>query len=91
VGDVTFAREGDDLVAHIAGSTVSAAAHSVAVLALDARTGAPVPLAYGTDTTRTTDASGNVDSVRVPLAGHTEKLRAVLMVDAYPAARGAVG
>jgi len=91
VGDVTFAREGDDLVAHIAGSTVSAAAHSVAVLALDARTGAPVPLAYGTDTTRTTDASGNVDSVRVPLGGHTGKLRAVLMVDAYPAARGAVG
>jgi outer membrane protein assembly factor BamB len=90
VGAVRFAREGDDLVAHIDGSTVSAARHSVAVLALDARTGAPVPLAYGTGTTRTTDAAGNVDSVRVPLAGHAGPLRAVLMVDAYPAARGAV-
>jgi hypothetical protein len=31
-----------------------------------------------------------VDSVRIPLAGHTGPLRAVLMVDAYPAARGDV-
>ena len=69
---------------------MSAARHSVAVLALDARTGAPVPLAYGTDTTRTTDAAGNVDGVRVPLGGRTQKLTAVLMVDAYPAARGPV-
>jgi hypothetical protein len=90
VGTVSFAREGDDLVAHLAGSTVRAARHSVAVLALNARTGAPVPLAYGTGTTRTTDAAGNVDSVRIPLAGHTGPLRAVLMVDAYPAARGQV-
>ena len=90
VGTVSFAREGDHLVARIAGSTVSAARHSVAVLALNARTGAPVPLAYGTDTARTTDAAGNVDSVRIPLAGRTGPLRAVLMVDAYPAARGDV-
>jgi PQQ-like domain len=90
VGSVSFAREGDDLVARIADSTVSAARHSVAVLALNARTGAPVPLAYGTATTRTTDAAGNVDSVRIPIAGHGGPLRAVLMVDAYPAARGDV-
>jgi len=77
-------------VARIADSTVSAARHSVAVLALNARTGAPVPLAYGTATTRTTDAAGNVDSVRIPIAGHGGPLRAVLMVDAYPAARGDV-
>jgi hypothetical protein len=87
---VSFTREGDDLVARIDGPTVSAARHSVAVLALDANTGAPVPLAYGTGTTRITDAAGNVDSVRISLAGHAGPLRAVLMVDAYPAARGDV-
>ena len=69
----------------------AAADRSVSLLALDAGSGAPVPLDYGTATTRTTDAAGHVTSVRVPLGGRGRgPLRVYLMVDAYPAARASL-
>jgi outer membrane protein assembly factor BamB len=91
VGTVSFARAGGALTARLSGSRLRPADQSVSLLALDARTGTPVPLDYGTATTRTADAAGHLESVRVPLGARGRApLRLYLMVDAYPAARGSL-
>ncbi|MQA72799.1 MAG: PQQ-binding-like beta-propeller repeat protein [Solirubrobacterales bacterium] len=93
VGAVSFSRQGETLVADLTGSRLKPSERSVALLAVDARSGAPLPLDYGTQTTRTTDAAGNLRRVSVPLTAGTGTgpLRVYLMVDAYPAARGKLG
>ena len=64
--------------------------HFVSILLLDPATGAPVPIDYYRDTTLATDPAGNIagatvrvpDGIRVP-----ESIEAVVMTDAFPAAR----
>ena len=62
------------------------------MLALDARTGEPVPLDYSYGTTRTTNPDGTVATVSVPFpAGQRPaRVRAYLMADTHPAARATV-
>ena len=61
------------------------------MLALDAATGEPLALDYSYGTERETDSSGRATRVSVPLSGRVpRRIRAYLMVGAYPAARGAV-
>ncbi len=68
--------------------------HFVSILLLDPETGAPVPIDYYRDTTLTTDAAGNIsgatvrvpDNIRLP-----ESIEAVVMTDAFPAARSTFG
>ena len=71
------------------GSSLRPSERSLGLLLLDDATGKPVPLDYGFTTTRTTDASGIVQTVSVPWGGVTPpaNVRAYLMVDTYPAAR----
>jgi hypothetical protein len=91
VGTVTFSATGAAVTATLAGSTISAADHVVSVLLVDAATGNPITLSYGLMTTRT-PASGPLATVSVPISGMSlpKQLRAYLMIDAYPAARGMV-
>ncbi|MBW1876978.1 MAG: PQQ-like beta-propeller repeat protein [Deltaproteobacteria bacterium] len=58
--------------------------HRLALLALDAETGAPVPLAYGTHTR--VEASDGVVTVSVPATSLPPEVRVWLMVDCWPAA-----
>jgi outer membrane protein assembly factor BamB len=89
VGTVAFAADAGGVTATLTGSTLTATDHSVGVLLVDVATGKPVSLDYGYVTTRTPDADGHVESVRVAFtrAAVPDTVRAYLMVDAYPAAR----
>jgi len=92
IGTVTFAADAGGVSATLAGSTLRADAHSVAILLVDAATGRPVSLDYGFTTRRTVASDGTVSGVWLPSGGHTmpAAVRAYLMVDAYPAARANV-
>ena len=64
--------------------------HFVSILLLDARTGAPVPIDYYRDTTISTDASGNISGAAVAVGSGISlpaSVEAVVMTDAFPAAR----
>jgi hypothetical protein len=92
VGTVAFTADATGITATLTGSALRPDTHSVAVVLIDAATGNPVFLDYGFTTARTVAADGTIASVRMPFpAGQvTGTLRAHLMVDAYPAARGTV-
>jgi outer membrane protein assembly factor BamB len=92
VGAVTFAADAAGVTATLTGSALRPDAHSVALLLVDSTSGRPISLDYGFTTTRTTASDGTAATVRVPVtAAHASgDLRAYLMVDAYPAARGQV-
>ncbi len=92
VGTVEFAADSTGVTATLAGTTLRADMRSVSLLLVDTTSGRPVSLDYGFTTTRTLAPDGTIASVRVPVpAGQvTGALRAYLMVDAYPAARGVV-
>ena len=92
VGAVDFAADALGLTATVRGSTVRVADHAIGLLAIDSASGRPVSLDYGPQTTATADASGNLAGVRLLFNNHAvpRALRLYLMVDTYPAARGAV-
>jgi hypothetical protein len=91
-GTVTFDAGGDAITATLAGTSVKLAEHLAAVLVLDASTGQPVTLDYGTGTTRTANADGTLATVSVPTKGVTlpAQMKTILMVDMAPAATGAL-
>ena len=88
VGSVAFEASASGVTATLSGTTLRADTHSVAILLVDASTGAPVPLDYGFGTVRTTTPSGLVETVSIPFGtlAPPASVRAYLMVDAYPAA-----
>src|SRR5262245_3150586 len=92
VGTVAFSADRAGVTATLSGSTLRPEQHAVPILLLEASTGRPVSLDYGFTTERTTGRDGTVASVRLPIPPGrvTGSLRAYLMVDAYPAARGLV-
>ena len=64
--------------------------HFVSILLLDAVTGTPVPIDYYRDTTLTTDDSGNISGATVVVGegiALPASVEAVVMTDAFPAAR----
>jgi hypothetical protein len=89
---VTFASSGDAITATVTGSSVQISQHLAAVLVVDASTGQPVTLEYGTGTTRTANSNGTLASVSVPTKGVTlpAQMEAFLMIDTTPAAQGAL-
>jgi len=92
VGAVAFSADAAGVTATLTGSSVRPDAHSVALLLVDATSGRPISLDYGFTTTRTIAGDGTVATVRVPVTAAQAggEVRAYLMVDAYPAARGQV-
>jgi hypothetical protein len=91
VGTVDLAADAAGVTATLSGTTLRPDAQVVALLVVDATTGAPVPLDYGYATTRTTHPDGTLATVRIPFTTPVDalptSLRAYLMVDTYPAAR----
>ena len=91
LGAVAFSATADAVTATLTGSSLAVSDHVASVLLIDAATGDPVTLSYGLATTRT-PASGPLATVSVPITGLglPKLLRAYLMIDTYPAARGMV-
>jgi hypothetical protein len=91
-GKVTFSSSAAGITATIEGSVVKPSEHLVGLLAADANTGLPVPLQYGTGTTRTTAADGTIATVTVPTADVTlpATTNVYLMIDTTVGARGAL-
>ena len=92
VGTVRFARAGDRIAAVLTGSRLRPDRQNLSLLLLDARTGRPLGADYSYGTQRTANADGTAAAVSVPLPAGAQPaaVRAYLMVDAYPAARGTV-
>jgi outer membrane protein assembly factor BamB len=93
VGTVAFGITSSAVTATLTGSSLVAADHVASVLLLDATTGAAVPLSYGPITKTVADASGHIATVTVPLPTSPmpplpTSIRAYLMIDTYPAAKG---
>jgi outer membrane protein assembly factor BamB len=88
---VTFARTANAVTATLAGS-IKSSDHVASILLVSTTDGKPLPLDYGTGTTRTLAGDGTITQVRVPLGAtpHPEDLRAYLMIDAAPVAKGTV-
>ncbi len=89
-GTATFALANEALTASVTGAQVKPSEHLIGVLAVDASTGQPVSLQYGTGTTRTTNADGTLATVSVPTKGATlpAAMRVYLMVDTVVGAKG---
>jgi len=89
-GTVTFTSTPDAITATVTGSSVLTAQHLAAILVVDAGSGLPVTLDYGTGTTRTTNADGTLATVTVPTKGVTlpAQMQVELMVDTTAVARG---
>jgi hypothetical protein len=92
VGTVTFAATTAAVSATVTGSSLKLAEHVVSLLLVDAATGAPVSLDYGTTSTRSADANGLLTGAGVPIMGKTvpPSVRAYLMIDTVPAAMATV-
>lgn len=80
--------EGDLVRATLTGSRILGRDHVTSLLLVDAETGKPVTLDYGVDTTRTSDAAGNVTTLAIARKGKTlpAKVRAHVIVDTTLAA-----
>ncbi len=90
VGTVAFSATATAVTATITGSSLLVTDHVASLLLIDATTGDPVSLSYGISTTRT-PASGPLATVSIPIPTTVpSQLRVYLMIDTYPAARGAV-
>jgi outer membrane protein assembly factor BamB len=86
VGSVAFAADATTFSATVTGS-LSASSHVLGVLVVDAATGVPLSLDYGTATTVTTNADGTVATVAVARKpGAPSSVRTYLMVDTTPVA-----
>ncbi len=90
LGQVSFALGADSVTATLTGSALKLADHVTTVLLVDDLTGDPVTLGYGLDTTRAAGPGGELTGVTVPFSGKKlpSRVRAYLMVDTYPAAKG---
>jgi outer membrane protein assembly factor BamB len=88
-GTVAFASTADAITATVTGSPVLTSQHLAAILVLDASSGQPVTLEYGTGTTRTSNADGTLATVTVPTKGVTlpAQMQVALMVDTTPVAQ----
>jgi outer membrane protein assembly factor BamB len=76
-------------VAQLAASRYLAAAHTLAILLVDAATGRPLPLDYGHTTTVAADPAGNAKTVTLDIPAGTsmpEHVRAYVMTDVFPLA-----
>ncbi len=91
-GMVTFSEEPGSIDATVAGSQIEVADHLSALLVVDATTGLPVPLDYGTATTLKTALDGTLSGVSIPTsgldAGLPASMRVHLMVDTASVAEG---
>ena len=89
-GTSTFASSASGITATLTGSSLVLAQHLVSVLALDAATGQPVTLPYGTGTARTANTDGTLASVTVPTTGAAlpASMDLYLMVDTTAVAHG---
>jgi hypothetical protein len=88
-GVVAFSRDATKVTATLSGSTLRADEHSLAILLIDAASGAPISLDYGLSSARTSNADGTIASVTLALPSDKPlppSLRAYLMVDTAPAA-----
>jgi outer membrane protein assembly factor BamB len=93
VGTVALAYDSGKVTATYTGSSIKKSEHVLAILLVDATTGAPLSLDYGLKTTRTAGADGAVQTVTLDVTGAkaaTGKLRAYAMVDTYPVGSGVV-
>jgi hypothetical protein len=92
IGTATYAATASAITATLAGSTVKLAEHVVSLLAIDAATGAPVPLDYAFSTTATANADGTLATVSVATKGATlpTSMRVHLMVDTFSADQGTI-
>lgn len=90
--EITYDAGGNFFAARMIGSALSPLRSSLSLAVVDAASGLPVSLDYGTRTVRESDEAGIVTSVRIaaelrdgsPVASGT--YRVYLVVDAYPAA-----
>jgi hypothetical protein len=91
-GAVSFRVDGNAVVADIAGSSLKKGEHVYSLMLVDEATGNPLALYYTKHTTVEADGSGAVRRVgiRFPKGAVKGVLRAYLMVDTYPAAKGSV-
>jgi outer membrane protein assembly factor BamB len=91
VGAAAFSVDAGAVHATLTGSTLKTTEHKLGLLLVDDATGKPLALDYGLGTTYTLAADGTAKTVDVALKGKPSgTFRAYLMVDTYPAARGAV-
>jgi outer membrane protein assembly factor BamB len=91
-GQVAFVADGTAVTATVTGSAVRLDEHLAAVLILDASTGLPVTLPYGTGTVRTANPDGTLATVSVPTQGATlpAAMDAYLMIDTTAAVHGTI-
>jgi outer membrane protein assembly factor BamB len=89
-GTATFATTSDAITCTVTGSAVPVSEHLAGLLVVDASSGLPVTLPYGTGTTRTANADGTLATVSVPTQGVTlpASMQLYLMVDTSIAAQG---
>jgi hypothetical protein len=84
-GTVTFSESPDAVSATVSGSQIQVAEHLAALLVVDAASGLPVPLQYGTATTRETAPDGTLSGVSLSTegldGGLPPSVRVHLMVD----------
>ena len=89
-GTVAFAAAADGITATVTGSSVLTAQHLAGILVVDAGSGLPVTLDYGTGTTRTSNADGTLATITVPTKGVTlpAQMQLTLVVDTTAVAHG---
>jgi hypothetical protein len=89
-GAATFAVTSSAITATVTGSAVQLAQHLAGLLVVDASSGLPVTLPYGTGTTRTANADGTLATVSVPTKGVTlpASMQVYLMIDTAVGAQG---
>jgi hypothetical protein len=88
VGDLTWSADASGVAVQAEGSGIDPSSSLVGLLVLDADSGEPFPLTYGTGTTRTTDESGYLASASVAWGdvNPPERLRVWLLVGPFPIA-----
>jgi len=89
-GTPSFATTGDAITATLTGSAVQVSEHLAGLLVVDASTGLPVTLPYGTGTTRTASSDGTLATVSVPTKGVAlpASMQLYLMIDTTVGAQG---
>ena len=89
-GIVNVIFEADAVRVTFNGSTLNSDDHHVAILLVDAQTGAPLPLSYGTAGSRTVNEDGTLSGFTLLTSGVTlpPEIRAYVMVDLTVVATG---
>jgi hypothetical protein len=88
LGTVTLTGSGSTVTATLTGTTLQGAAHSASILVVGPD-GTPLPVPYGLNTTKVSDASGTLETVTLSLGSITLTAgsHAYLMIDAVPVVR----